>query len=58
MKINTRKFDSFLTYESRDSFLEVKDIKKGDVIYECDSQHSGVNFEFRALINAEKTNVD
>ena len=57
MKINSKNFDveSFLDFSSEDTFLEVKDIRQGDVIYECDNTHYGVNFEFKALSNAEKT---
>ena len=56
IKTNSRKFDveSFLNYDLEDTFLEVKDIKKGDVIYECDNHNYGMNFEFKALNNAEK----
>jgi hypothetical protein len=47
--------NSFLNYDLEDTFLEVKDIKAGDVIYECDNRYYGTNYEFKAISNAEET---
>lgn len=57
MKTDSKTLDvnSFLNYDLEDAFLEVKDIKEGDVIYECDNHHYGMNFEFKALSNARET---
>lgn len=37
-----------------DFYLELKNLKKGDVFYECESR-SGENYELRAIENARKT---
>lgn len=55
MKASNRMFRDFTNYESQDSFVEVKDIKKGDVIYECDDKYAGINFEFTAVSDSIKT---
>ena len=57
MKTANKSLDvnSFLNYDLEDTFLEVKDIREGDVIYECDNHYYGMNFEFKALSNAERT---
>ena len=57
MKTNNNNLDvtSLHSYDLEDTFLEVKDIKEGDVIYECDNHYYGMNYEFKALSNAEQT---
>jgi hypothetical protein len=57
MKTMSNNFDveRLFDFESEDTFLEVKDIKEGDVIYECDNNDYGVNYEFTAISNAERT---
>lgn len=37
-----------------DYYLELKNLKKGDVFYECESR-TGENYELRALEDARKT---
>jgi len=37
--------------KEQDDFVEVKDIKKGDLIYECDFS-IGLNYEFKAITDA------
>ncbi len=52
---NNLDIERLFDFESDNTFLEVKDIREGDVIYECDSVDYGMNYEFTAISDAEKT---
>jgi len=56
-KVKTQKLkeELFLSTYIEDNFLEVKDIKSGDIVYECDV-FLGVNYEFKALTDAKFLN--
>lgn len=45
---------NFNHLEFEDTFVEIKDIRKGDVIYECDNNLYGVNYEFKAVYDAKE----
>ena len=55
MKEKLKKLDieNFLSYEVGDAFVEVSQIRAGDVIYECDNHSAGLNYEFRAITDAQ-----